>query len=85
LAASHELTEAVTDPELNAWYTSQGNEIGDLCAYNYGTNSWDSAKANQMWNGRFYELQMEFDKHVHLAARGLGGRYTRAQLILRSR
>jgi hypothetical protein len=62
-AASHELTEAVTDPELNAWYTSLGNEIGDLCAYNYGTNSWDSAKANQMWNGRFYELQMEFDNH----------------------
>jgi hypothetical protein len=62
-AASHELTEAITDPELNAWYTSLGNEIGDLCAYNYGTNSWDSANANQMWNGRFYELQMEFDNH----------------------
>ncbi len=63
-AASHELTEAITDPELNAWYTAQGNEIGDLCAYNYGTNSWDSAKANQMWNGRFYELQTEFDNHT---------------------
>jgi hypothetical protein len=63
-AASHELTEATTDPELNAWFTAQGNEIGDLCAYNYGTNAWDSSKANQMWNGRFYELQMEFDNHV---------------------
>ena len=63
-AASHELTEAITDPELNAWYTAQGNEIGDLCAYNYGVNSWDSALANQMWNGRFYELQMEFDNHA---------------------
>lgn len=63
-AASHELTEAITDPELNAWYTSLGNEIGDLCAYNYGVNTWDSAKANQMWNGRFYELQQEFDNHV---------------------
>ena len=62
-AASHELSEAITDPELNAWYTSQGNENGDLCAYNYGTNSWDSGKANQMWNGRFYELQMEFNNH----------------------
>jgi hypothetical protein len=62
-ALSHELTEAITDPQLNAWFTAQGNEIGDLCAYNYGTNSWDSAKANQMWNGRFYELQMEFDNH----------------------
>ena len=62
-AAAHELTEATTDPELDAWYTAQGNEIGDLCAYNYGTNTWDSAKANQMWNGRFYELQMMFSNH----------------------
>ena len=60
-AASHELTESITDPLLNAWYTAQGNEIGDLCAYNYGTNRWDSGNANQMWNGDFYELQMEFD------------------------
>ena len=63
-SASHELTEAITDPELNAWFTSSGSEIGDLCAYNYGVNTWDSAKANQMWNGRFYELQTEYDNHA---------------------
>jgi hypothetical protein len=63
--ASHEVTEATTDPELNAWFTGQGNEIGDLCNYDYGTNTWDSSKANQMWNGHFYELQREFDNHVH--------------------
>ncbi len=63
-AASHELTEAITDPELNAWYTSQGNEIGDLCAYKYGTNGWDGALANQMWAGNYFELQEEFDNHV---------------------
>ena len=62
--ASHELTEAITDPELNAWFTSQGNEIGDLCAYNYGTLTWDAAKANEMWNGHFYTLQQEYDNHV---------------------
>ena len=62
-AASHEITEAITDPELNAWFTAQGNEIGDLCAYNYGTNTWDANKANQSWNGHFYEIQMEFDNH----------------------
>jgi hypothetical protein len=62
-AASHELTEATTDPQLNAWFTAVGNEIGDLCAYNYGANTWDTAKANQMWNGRFYELQTEFSNH----------------------
>jgi hypothetical protein len=47
--ASHELTEAATDPLLNAWFTSSGYEIGDSCAYNYRTNTWDSDKANQMW------------------------------------
>jgi Phosphate-induced protein 1 conserved region len=62
--ASHELTEAITDPELNAWFTAQGNEIGDLCAYNYGTLTWDGAKANEMWNGHFYTLQMEYDNHT---------------------
>ena len=63
-SASHELTEAITDPELNAWYTAQGNEIGDLCAYDYGLNfNWDGGKANQMWNGRFYMLQTEFDNN----------------------
>jgi len=63
-SASHELTEAITDPELNAWYTSMGNEIGDLCAYDYGAlYSWDGGKANQMWNGRFYMLQTEFDNN----------------------
>jgi hypothetical protein len=64
-AASHEMTEAITDPELDAWYTAQGNEIGDLCAYNYGTNGYDSSKANQHWNAHYYELQTEFDNHKH--------------------
>jgi len=64
-AASHELTEAITDPELDAWFTSQGNEIGDLCAYNYGSSyPWDSGNANQMWNGHFYMLQTEFDNNT---------------------
>lgn len=63
-AASHEMSEAITDPELDAWYTAQGNEIGDLCAYMYGTNSWDSSLANQHWNSWYFELQMEFDNHT---------------------
>jgi hypothetical protein len=58
---SHELTEAITDPLLNAWYTAQGNEIGDLCAYDYGALGWDGGGANQMWNGNFYLVQREFD------------------------
>jgi hypothetical protein len=63
-STSHELTEAITDPEPNTgWINSAGSEIGDLCAYNYGTNGWDAGKANQNWNGHFYEIQMEWDNH----------------------
>lgn len=67
-AVSHELTEAITDPLLNAWYTAQGEEIGDLCAYQYGPNTWDGNMANQMWNGNFYELQQEYNNHIFACA-----------------
>lgn len=75
--ASHELTEAITDPLINAWKSSSGEEIGDLCAWNYGTNGWDSGNANQDWFTyvRFpylisnppigvFELQQEYDNHA---------------------
>jgi hypothetical protein len=62
--ASHEMTEVMTDPLVDAWFTAQGNEIGDLCIFDFGTNTWDSGNANQMWNGFFFELQQEFDNHV---------------------
>ena len=62
--ASHETSEATTDPFGTTWWDSSGNEIGDKCAWNYGTNSYDSAKANQEWNLRYYELQMEFNNHT---------------------
>jgi hypothetical protein len=62
---SHEITEANTDPELNAWWdTTNGEEIGDLCAWTFGSLTWDGALANQMWNGRFYDLQLEYDNHT---------------------
>ncbi len=73
---SHELTEAITDPELNAWYGQDlSDEIGDKCAWNYGTNTWGS-QANQSWpeslgiyiigRGPIYnfELQQEWDQHA---------------------
>ena len=64
LRPATKFTEAITDPELNSWFTAQGNEIGDLCAYDYGLfNNWDGGNANQMWNGRFYMLQTEYDNN----------------------
>jgi hypothetical protein len=34
---SHELEEATTDPDLNAWYDSRGQENADKCAWTFGT------------------------------------------------
>jgi hypothetical protein len=34
---AHELEEAVTDPNLNAWYDSRGYENADKCAWTFGT------------------------------------------------
>lgn len=34
---AHELSETVTDPNLNAWFDANGNENGDKCAWNFGT------------------------------------------------
>jgi hypothetical protein len=34
---SHELEEANTDPQLNAWYDNSGAENGDKCAWNFGS------------------------------------------------
>lgn len=33
---THELEEATTDPDLNAWYDSQGAENADKCAWTFG-------------------------------------------------
>jgi hypothetical protein len=33
---AHEAQESVTDPDLNAWYDSAGNENADKCAWKFG-------------------------------------------------
>jgi hypothetical protein len=33
IVEGHELAEAITDPELSAWFDSSGQEIGDICAW----------------------------------------------------
>jgi hypothetical protein len=35
---SHEISEAITDPDLvNGWISTTGDEIGDICRFNYAT------------------------------------------------
>ena len=56
---AHELSEAVSDPEGNAWYASNGEENGDLCAWNFGNASTlpSGAKYNVTINSVNYLMQ----------------------------
>jgi hypothetical protein len=58
---SHEHNEAITDPQLNAWYDLAGYENGDKCAWYFGSVSGSpGAEYNQTINGHHYYLQEEF-------------------------
>src|SRR5207244_10857611 len=66
---SHELEEAVTDPDLNAWYSTQsGMENADKCAWTFGSESTASngAKYNQT---RSEEHTSELQSPDHLVCR----------------
>jgi hypothetical protein len=55
---SHELEEAVTDPDLNAWYDRRGYENADKCAWTFGTTySKNGALANVKLGTRDYLIQ----------------------------
>jgi hypothetical protein len=55
---AHELEEAATDPQLNAWYDSNGQEVGDKCAWTFGTlYSASGAWANMEIGTRNYLIQ----------------------------
>lgn len=43
---SHEFEEAASDPDLNAWYDSRGEENADKCAWTFGTEHTASNGSN---------------------------------------
>ncbi len=59
---SHEEIEAATDPLINAWTDSSGQEIGDKCAWTFGTL--DSQGADVVWNTNPYIVQQEWDNNT---------------------
>jgi hypothetical protein len=68
---SHEHSESVTDPELDAWFSRYGEEVGDLCrtfddASEYGTPLGHSngSRYNQVINGHFYWYQQEWSNEA---------------------
>jgi hypothetical protein len=56
---AHELEEATTDPDLNAWYDRRGQENADKCAWTFGTTSAASNGAlyNMTLGGKNYLIQ----------------------------
>jgi hypothetical protein len=60
---SHEQNEAITDPWNNAWANSSGDEIADICAWDFGPplgTAPNGQPYNQLINGHRYALQEEY-------------------------
>jgi len=55
----HELGETVTDPYIDAWFTFSGEEMADVCNFNYGPTfpAPNRAHANVKFGNRDYLVQ----------------------------
>jgi hypothetical protein len=53
---AHELSEAVTDPEISAWLDIRGYEDADKCAWTFGTTT--------LQNGYYYNVQLGTHKYL---------------------
>ncbi len=64
---SHEVSESISDPRGDAWWASDGNENGDLCAYIYGDVLGTTGhKFNQTINAHHYLTQEEFSNEGYV-------------------
>ena len=59
---AHESEEAISDPDLNAWYDTRGAENADKCAWTFGTES--TASNGSLYNvtlgGKQYLIQQNW-------------------------
>jgi hypothetical protein len=71
---AHELEEAVSDPDLNAWYDRQGAENADKCAWTFGneSNASNGSKYNQTFGGRNWLIQRNWNATTQGCQRVLG-------------
>lgn len=60
---THETEEAITDPDLNAWFDSSGNEDADKCNFKFGPTQTapNGARFNQSFGGLNWMIQMEWE------------------------
>ena len=59
---AHELEESTSDPNLNAWYDSNGEENADKCAWTFGTiyKASNGSMANMNLGGRDFLIQQNW-------------------------
>jgi Phosphate-induced protein 1 conserved region len=59
---THELQESISDPHLDAWYDTAGNESSDKCAWKFGPVKTTSSGAqyNQTFAGHNWLIQMNW-------------------------
>jgi hypothetical protein len=59
---SHELFETVTDPLANAWFDAAGYEIGDKCAWTFGSTGLTGGDVTL--HGNSYYVQREYSNRI---------------------
>lgn len=59
---SHEIEEAISDPDLNAWFDGNGQENGDKCNFNFGATQTapNGSQFNQIFGGLRWMLQQNW-------------------------
>src|SRR5262249_15731027 len=59
---AHELEEAATDPDLNAWFDGSGQENADKCAWTFGATytATNGSLANMKLGARDYLIQQNW-------------------------
>ena len=62
--SGHELSEMLTDPNLNAWYSSSGAENSDKCAWTFGST------LLRFKNGTQWKVQGNWSNAAYNAGRG---------------
>ncbi|CAF3625071.1 unnamed protein product [Rotaria sp. Silwood1] len=67
---AHEIVEAMSDPLLNAWLDSKGDENADKCAWTYGTTYrlGNGAYYNITANGKYYLIQQNWNANRQTCA-----------------
>ena len=62
--SGHELSEQLTDPQLNAWYDSGGAENADKCAWTFGT------PALKFTNNTYWMIQGNWSNNAYNTSTG---------------